>query len=521
MLRRPNTLMAILALTGILSCVDPSDYRIDQIDLTPSVALPLVTGSFAMSDLLDHIDATHVKVYPDGLVYFVYHEELESDNITDMFGVPDKSVTFSFLLPAVTLPPTSQDLKSDSISRVVDFGMGPEKIDEVKIKTGQVSYSTSIVPASANVDYEIRLSMPTFKSAAGVPLNTTMRGTGSIDLKDYTMGLDDNRFSLKAVLVIRKHNSSATIPPGATVNFSLSFRDIEFSYLKGFFGEQTTTLSAQKVDLDNFGDMFEGAVVSAAQPKVSISIRNENGVPCVANFSLLEARKEDASPLQILLNPANPVSMNFPTVMGQAATTVVNIANVNDLIGYSPTSIHYQVGATINKGLTSGENFIVDTSRMRVDFDVEVPMYGHASNIRLVDTLDMNLEEQENSEVLKAALKLKIVNEMPLEGQIQFYLMNEDYDFLALLLETNQVSLLRGSEVNASGDLVKPGVYDGSIELTQEKVKNLFKSKHLIVEMIFQTSRNSAGGPQDVKFKADQTISIDAGILADLKLKLK
>jgi hypothetical protein len=321
--------------------------------------------------------------------------------------------------------------------------------------------------------------------------------------------------------VIKKHSSSVTIPPGTSVNFSLSFKDIDFRYIKGFFGEQTTTLAPQAIDLANFGDMFEGAEVFAAQPKVRISILNENGVPCLANFPLLEARKEGAPPLKILLNPPNPVSLNYPAVMGQTAGTVVSIANVNELLSYSPTSIHYQVSGTINKGLASGENFVIDTSRMRIDFNVEVPMYGHASNIRLADTLDINLEEQENSEITKAALKLKVVNEMPLEGDVQFYLMNEDFDLVDRLLDDNQISILRGSEVDAAGEMVKAGTYDNSIELSQEKIKNVFNAKHLIVEIVLQTSRTSSGAPQNVKFKTSQTVTIDAGILADLKLKLK
>lgn len=521
MLRRLYTLTAILALATILSCVDRSDYELDEINLTPSIALPLVTGSFAMSDLLEHIDATHVKVYPDGLVYFVYKEGLETDNITDMFNIPDKSVTISFPLPGVTLPPTTQDIKSDSVIRIVDFGMGPEQVDEVKIKAGQVSYSTSIVPSSSNLDYEIRITLSTFKSPAGVSLNTAIKGSGVIDLKDYVMGLDDNKFTLKAVLIIKKHSSSVTIPPGASINFSLGFRDIDFRHIKGFFGEQSTTLAPAAIDLHNFGNMFEGAEVFAAQPKLTISILNENGVPCLANFSTLEARKEGAAPLKILLNPANPVSLNFPTVMGKTASTVISIANVNDLISYSPTSLHYQVGATINKGLTGGENFVIDTSRMRLDFSVEVPMYGHASNIRLADTVDIDLQEQENSEITKASLKLKIVNEMPLEGDVQFYLMNEDYDFLDKLLDDDQKSILHGSEVDSGGEVTKPGVYDNSLDLSQEKVQNIFKAKHLIIEIVLQTSRTATGAPQNVKFKVDQTIGIDAGILADFKLKLK
>src|SRR5690348_7396577 len=170
MFHRLYSLAAILALTALCSCVDRSDYIIDEVNLNPSVALPLVTGSFALSDLMEGVDTAHVKVDPNGLIYFVYEEELQSQDIGDMFSIPNKSVSISFVLPGITLPPIPQDLRSDSINRVVDFGMSPEQIDEVGIKAGQIAYSTVQVPPG-NLNYEVNVSLPTFVSPTGVPFN--------------------------------------------------------------------------------------------------------------------------------------------------------------------------------------------------------------------------------------------------------------------------------------------------------------------------------------------------------------
>src|SRR5689334_12589117 len=105
MLRRLSSLIGSLSLVFILSCIDESDYQIDQVDLNPSLALPLLKGSLSVSDLLEDADSAHVKVYPDGLVYLAYEEELESQDIRDLFVIPNKSTTVSFILPGATVPP--------------------------------------------------------------------------------------------------------------------------------------------------------------------------------------------------------------------------------------------------------------------------------------------------------------------------------------------------------------------------------------------------------------------------------
>lgn len=521
MLRRLYSLTGSLGLILLFSCVDRSDYVLDEVSLNPSMALPLLKGSLSVSDLLENADPSVVKVYPDGLVYFAYSQELESEDIRDLFTIPDEFTNVSFILPGAVLPSIPQDIKTDSISRTIGFNMDPERIDEAKLRKGEIGYVTSIFPASSSLDYEIRISLPTFISGTSVPLNAAVKGTGAISLDNYTMFLDDNNFPLKVVLVLKRRTTPVVIAPGTSINVQLSFRGFQFSYIKGFLGEQSASLDPDEVEMGDFGDLFEGADISLAQPKISLSVTNENGVPCLVDFTTLEARKEGSAPLQVILSPANPVSLNYPTVMGSSAVTAISIANVNDLLEYAPTSLGYQALATINKGITAGDNFILDSSTLKVKMDVEVPLYGHASDITLRDTVDIDLSQVDGSEIAKASLKLKITNELPLDGLVQLVLLDGNYRPLGALLGDDQVYILRGSQVDASGELLKPGLYDAMIELSKEKIDRLFGSAHIIIMLDLRTSRNASGGAQDVKFKSQYSVEIEAGILADLKLRIQ
>lgn len=506
-----------------VSCLDQSEYDIDSVNWNPSVALPLVNGKLQITDLLNNDDSTHVKTDPNGLLYIEYDHALQSQDIRELFDVPSKAVAKSFVLPGAIVPPHTQDIRSDSILSTIDFGMSPEKLNEIALSAGSVSYTTGLLPQSSQLNYEVNLVLSGFKSrTTGKALNTVIKGSGNIDLSDYTLTLNDNKFDLKLVLIFKKSATSTTIAPSTSINIQLNFGTFKFIYIKGFLGDQTTALDPQTIDMGIFdGDIFKQAQISLAQPNVTVTIANGNGVPVQANFVKLEARKQGAAPLPIVLNPANPVSLSYPTVLGDSKSTTIAVSNVKALLDYAPTEIYYQANARINAGLVAGNNFILDSSQMKVNFHVEVPLWGSATGIVLQDTLDVDLSGTEDSEITSAALKLKLSNEFPLDGTIQLALTDDKYVLLTPLLTADQTHLIKGSTVNANGDLQSVGSYDNSIELDKEKIDNLFKAKHIILVAALQTSRNTQGSAQDVKFKADYSLSIEAGILATLNLKVK
>jgi hypothetical protein len=515
----------LLGLTLLcVSCLDKSEYEIDSVSWNPSVALPLVNGKLLITDLLNDDDSLHFKTDSEGLLYVEYDQDLESQDIRNLFSVPSKSVAKSFILPGAVVPPHNNDIRSDSIISVVDFGMSPEKLNEIALSAGNVSFSTTLLPQSSQLNYEVYLVLSGFKSrTTGKAINTVIKGSGDIDLSDYTLTLNDNKFDMKLVLVFKKSSSSTTIAPATSVNVQLDFKDFQFIYIKGFLGDQVTSLDPQTVDMGIFdGSIFDQAEISLANPKATITVVNGNGVPVSADFVKLEARKNGADPLQVLLDPANPVDLNFPTVLGETKSTTVTVTNAKQLLDYAPSQVYYQADARINAGLTSGNNFLMDTSQLRVKLHVEVPLWGSASGIVLQDTLDVDLSSAEDSGVTGASLKLKLSNQFPLDGDIQFILTDEHFTPITTLLTDDQMHVIQGSTVSATGELQTVGTYDNLIQLSSDKIQNLFKAKHLILVAALQTSRVAqTGTPPDVKFKAEYSLSVEAGILASLNLNVK
>jgi hypothetical protein len=89
------------------------------------------------------------------------------------------------------------------------------------------------------------------------------------------------------------------------------------------------------------------------------------------------------------------------------------------------------------------------------------------------------------------------------------------------LLAPSQTSLIKGSTVTSSGDLLSPGVFDQLIELEKSKIDKIFNARYVIIKAVMNTSIDANGSFPDVKFKSQYKMKIDLGLLANLKVNVE
>jgi hypothetical protein len=164
---------------------------------------------------------------------------------------------------------------------------------------------------------------------------------------------------------------------------------------------------------------------------------------------------------------------------------------------------------------------MADTSKMRVNMHVEVPLYGRASNIVLADTISLDLSSLDQSKIDSATLKTDVSNELPLDANMQFIFTDAKYQFLDSLLATSQTELIKGSSVDTNGELSSAAVLSQSIKLSSSVIAKLFQAKKIILRTKLNTSKDASGNPIDVKFKSQYKIKIQLALLVKLKVNAK
>lgn len=516
--------LAFLCIISLASCLNSSDYDIDSVTLTPEMAFPLASGDISILDLMSSADSTYLKVDQDGVLYLSYSQTLASQEIRNLFSLPDNNSNTLFNLPAGTLPPSSVDTPAGSVDKLLDLNLSPEQLTEILLKSGSLNYNVSITPPNGvsptNLPIEVDLVLTDIVDKTTLqPMSFSVgTGTGTRSLQDFVMKLDMNKFHVSLNLVLKSRANSFFVAANTKVNVYLSFSGLNFSYVKGFFGDQVATLPPQTVDITFFNSSLNKSNISFVQPTVKMSVSNDYGVPCEVTFTKLEARKPSSTlPLQI--TPASPITLGFPTLMGMSSTTTVAVNNAQSIINFSPAQLYYAASARINKGISSGSNFLADTSKLRVTLGTEVPLYGKASNVVLSDTIDLDLGGIKESSILNASLKVSAVNEMPLDAYMQFYLADSLYTTLDSLFTTNQTYLVKASKVLSSGELDKGSGSEVTINLDPVKINKLFSSKHIIIKSILNTTKDSNGTLLNVKFKSSYKLKLSLGLLAKIEIK--
>ena len=517
------SLMLVTLATSCNNVFNTDDYKIKKIEAAPTLNLPLVSGPLVIQDILSRVDQTNIKVYPDGLVYLQYDQTLKSQGIRDLFTFSGKSFSKTIPVPPAILPAKAAEVQYATLNSTEDFALTPVKLNEIKFKTTSVKVTVSFNPANpASTAMEAQVTLPNFK-LNGVPFQKRISpgasGTTFL-LKDYIGVLTDNTFPLQIAIFEKPHNSSITIAGSTIATVKLDFTTIDFQYILGFFGDQMAlTIPAETINFNAFGNSLSKAKVSFADPKLSFTVSNDYGIPTKVTFNTLEVRKSNgATTLNVLLNPASPINVNIPSQLGQSASTAVSVSNAKQVADFAPDQLYYKITARINEGLTSGNNFCADTSKIRVNFRAELPIYGKASDIVLADTFAIDLSSVKSSSIESGSILTKINNELPLDAFIQLYLTNDNTIIFDSLFTTAQTAIVKASTVNAQGELQAPGVVDQEIIIPKDKLDKIFLAKKIIVKAKINTTKDSNGTQPDVKFKSTYKMNVNFGLKAKLKL---
>lgn len=502
------------------------DTNFESLSTSPTIAIPLGYGTLSIQDFLNDADSTNIKIYQDGadkdVLYLAYEQTLKSQGIRDLLEIPDKNVTRGLTINPTAIPipvPAGSTISLDPGTIQFDLDFDPEKFEEILFTQGSLKISAQTNPIIPNLQFQATVSLLSF-TKNGLALNQTLQSGATpqtISIAGYKGVFDNNLFSANVSVSATSGASPSAIPAGTRLNLTLEFNSLNFDYIKGFFGEQTTDLPDETLAIGAFDNVFDDIEVSLASPRISFVVVNQYGIPVTVIFNSLEARNSTGS-LPVALNPSSPINAAFPTVIGESALTTVSVTNAKELLDFAPTEFFYSVSATINQGLSDGDNFCENDSELSVRMSVEVPFIGHASNIVISDTLDIDLSDLKESDIESAAIRINAINQLPIDASLQLYLLTDNFVVLDSLLDptngNNQI--LVGAETDLTGTPTTAGVFEDDIEINQTKINKLFETKKIIIAARLQTADN----PKDVKFRSTDKLSVKLGLKAKVKLNV-
>ncbi len=420
----------------------------------------------------------------------------------------------------------SQEVLNQTINTNLTMPNGAQ-LNTLVLKGGQISY---------NIDYGIRetaeltITLP-YATKQGVPFSkviplnsnhvSSTNASGSFDLTGYSFDLTAgggqvNYLPATFVASVISSGNPVPISPTDSVSAVITIDNLDFSYIEGYLGTQALTIPKDSLDFSFFKSPL-GGNISLADPKLTLKIKSSVGIPISGDLSALSVVSGAGATIPFT-GIANPLVINSPVSAGTTALTNILIdkstTNVTTVLSSNPAKLIYGMTGTLNPN-GFAVNFITDSSAIDVSMDLDVPLYGSVSNLVIKDTIAFPVEAFQN--VLTATLRVNILNEYPVEADVQMYFLDENHAVLDSIFSDGYKEVVPSSLVDVNGELLSASAARTDIVVDEVRVGTLKNAKYIVVATKLATAN---AGATAAKFYADYIMNVRLGILAQVKLDL-
>lgn len=520
-LRFPVLLLAVCCVWA--SCQKGDYQNAEFADHTAEFAFPLFTTTLELQDLMgkilnDSLSGDTIVVNPDNTMTLYYSGDVAEKKATDIFTffknglipIADTFYKAPFEAPAgVTV--RRADLKSGTITISVYNNLtepisGTFYIPQMR-KDGKVFSYPFVAQPNPTLPW---FSLP-------------------IDLTGQILESDSNKleFRYEAYLPDGTRIKVPDYTGGALPGMIVSFQNLEFSYLEGYWGKSSYPLTRDEIEID-INQTSLNSNVHIVDPKVTMTVFNSWGFPTRGVVKYLSFVGQDGKEYQlesaVLANDS--VDFNYPQyILGEVGQTKQTQyffnsknSNIDDIFNAQPVRLIYEVEGVSNA--LEDETiigFLTDSSKISLRISVEMVLEGSAKDFSAEQFMDLNFGEYndiDTTNIESVEFKLVTENETPIGTALQIYFLDEAQNRFDSLFVGAPQFIMEGAPVDGNGVVTDMKRTETLIPMSSARFDRVRKAKQAYLKTAFTTT---GGGLTPVKLLATQKAKIKMG----LKVKTK
>lgn len=519
-----------------VSCIKDEidlDKISDKMYWNPKIGIPVAYSNLTLEDLIESVDSEQmIKSDSNKFLTLVYSDRILSNSAATIMKFGDQQFGEAIIASQQGIPafPTQNPIvftKPNSYPFTMSHG---EIIDSLLIKTGTLSFSiTSTYKHQGKLIIEIphlKKNNKVFKDSVIINKSDgTFSTITNFDVAGYKLALEhpnatDNKisFNYTAKLV----NSGAGILAGDRIGISIDFTNISFSSLFGYLGNRQLINTLSEFSFPVFGEVSQPNL-KFANPSIKIRSNCSFGLPANVELYNVEAiNTKDNKTIPLTFSPGtNPYNISFPKTIGGFAkdSTVYNknTTNLFNALEIGPNKIKYGIRSFANPA-GKALNYVTDSSKVTFDIDVELPLDLGCSKVEFKDTMELDLSEVEDLEdkVKSLLLRTSFENGMPIDLNLQVYLLTETYQHVDTLFATGSDNTIKSGELNQSGKVIKVTRKILDSQFSKAEIEKLKNVRNAIVKASIATT---GGGATYVKFYSNYTLKVTFGVQTELEIK--
>ncbi|HNW99574.1 MAG TPA: hypothetical protein PKK00_14300 [Bacteroidales bacterium] len=510
------------------SCIKKDDFdfkKMASFEYSPNLVAPIIHTSLTMDDLLASNQLIHEDA--NNFLTLIYRTTVFSKKIDELIDIPNQTINTSINFSTVSIPAGDSLIMPTYTTAYTFNSSNGERFDSIFIKSGVLDFN---INGDVNHNLKINVNIPgLLKNGQSFKKIINYNYTGSLpvtihnnfDLSGYKLTFSSgNNININYDLTVYGDNNSDYSP--YNLNMGESFTDIGFNMIFGFMGTIDLDFNQDSVDVSIFNNTLSGSIY-LADPKVRLYLNNSLGLPINFTINTLAAMSSSNTVLVTPFVNPYPWQINYPSYseIGQSKETIFTLdstnSNIRQAVNISPQYFsciaNAQANPLPNNPLTD-KNFVIDTSKISLDVEVEIPFHGSVSDYALQDTVDFSLSE-DIEKIDWLIFRVNTLNGFPLDATMQIYFVDS--------LEKKIDSLLVPEEQVITSGVIGPApdykVVSPTHKLTTDKIShdrlmNMINVKKIYIYSKLETANS---GNTIIKMYSDYNIDIKIGIQAQIK----
>jgi len=476
-MKRINALTIFcLALMQFYACSDYSkigDVELEERDV--ELAVPLINTKLTVNDLINNTDGDSnvaLNIDEDGRITLVYSGDVLQKQKEEIFQA----------IPLAIFPITDTATVHD-----VPFS-NDQRVD--KALFGNTNYGLSM---STNVGEEVTVtfSIPECKKDGQsyskefvIPEGTSDFISDKISLKGWTLESADQEITLKY---------DARLPDGTRIELNqmvMAIDAIIFDYVEGYFGYDIFDINGDFITIGLLDTWVSGGL-SFESPKVEIYVENAFGFPVRSKFNTMTVTTVTGETFDVQSNIIDEnIDFDYPdlTEVGEVKSTSFQFDNTNsnlvELFEEKVTRVSYDIDAEINPDMdTSIIEFLDSSGYFLISVDVELPLNGTVNDLKLQDTLDLDLSEFD--EVTSSEFKSILANDFPAEIALQAYFLDDQNTTIDSLFDNRLI--LPSASTDANGKSLGGEEQTEFTTFDESRFNEIKKTKRVLMQVKINT----------------------------------
>jgi len=537
----------IFFLLLLTSCIKDK-VEITEIDssISPEFGVALVKARISAQDVIERYDDDGiVETGNNEILTLVYRDSLEPISANEFLSLSDQSLSES-----IELSQEQQDILSTaggsvsiSSSDVYELDFGQDRLDSIRFSSGvlEIGYT---VPTGFTVSGTVQLIDPTNQDVL-LEASLENQGSGSIttnielenrlirfvtdQVGGITNGIQFNFF------VDVQSQSSSGAPSVVGVDFDLT--DFSIRSIGGFIAPRTYSIEEQSTDIDLYETDFEGEII-LENPRLNLFLISDYGIDVRPVLTRVEFFNDDVEIGSIVESDIQqlPVIQGADFIGDEGVSEVVidndlfvSSSDLTDFLQLRPDSVTGRFDLDINPNSVE-QNFIAQDSRLNIEFEVELPIYGSLSNFTISDTTDIDLGDVVESaddiqEIEQLDIRLFVKNALPVEAGVQIIFLDSTFNRIDSLF-TEPTVVIPAAPVDLSPMVGSPnygrviGESETTIDISipRERIDPLEDVTQVIVSVFGNTTGN---GGNPIRLYPENFIEVNLAAKAVFNLELE